>query len=140
MKTSPYQQERNQPEVRLRFAATGLKPDQIQSLAVRVVFGRSGCDAGEQKSELERPPVPRGVALAAEVLHLTEHRPVGESEGQCGIVIAGEQCHAIAHPFLGLLHPGRDPSARVPIRSLLEPVGIVTTFPHPVAVLLDEGP
>ena len=83
MKTSPYQQERNQPEVRLRFAATGLKPDQIQSLAIRVVFGNSGCDAGEQKSELERPPVPRGVALAAEVLHLAEHRPVGESEGQC---------------------------------------------------------
>ena len=139
-KASPHEQERNQPEVRLRLAATGLKPNEVQGFAVRIVLGSRRYDAGKQESELERPPAPSGVALAAEVLHLTKHRPVGESESQCRILIAGEQCHAIAHPLLGLLHPGRDPPARIPIRALIEPVGLVTAPSHPRAVPRDEAP
>ena len=114
LQASPRDQERNEAEIRLRLAAAGGEPDEVQDVPVVVVFPDRGLHGREQEGQLEgTPPVPAGCGVPASdavgLTHLVEHRPVCEPERLGREQIGAEHLDAPPHALEGDAHPVANP-------------------------------
>ena len=144
LEAPPDDEKRDEAEVRLRLAAAGRKPYEVQHIPVVVVFPDGGLHDGKQERELKgTPTVAPGLGLpagnAVRLAHLVEHRPVREPERLGREWIGAKHLDTPLHAFDGDTHPAADASRRRPFPGHRQPGGEAPLLLDPVGIAVDEA-